>query len=215
MSFWADVASLHWPIPELAELRCGHLGWFRRFFCRLQWDGFGLADRAAAAFLDLLLAVAATPTRPEDEGKTLSGLRSLSGYAARDFWSRRGEEIPRAAYYAAFRSIITDREANLPASNALLHRTVEYAGGTLPYNDMQVRLVDQRVGGPIAGREILSPVAEGNHWQWAMEPGQVPESILPGRMLEGLPRSAVVRSHLALLHEIGLLVNPPAVAPPD
>ena len=75
----------------------------------------------------------------------------------------------------------------------------------MPWNDMQVRLVDQRFGGPVSEVEVPSPVAEGNHWQWALEDHQVPDHIMDDEMFEGFPRGALLLAHYAALAEIGLL----------
>ena len=52
---------------------------------------------------------------------------------------------------------------------------------------------------------MLSHVAEGNHWQWALNPDDINELLIPHGMLTHVPRAALWLAHVQTLHEIGLL----------
>lgn len=135
----------------------------------------------------------------------LEGVRSLGTSYAAEFWRSHGERVPRTPFYANFRAIITDPQQNLPPSNALFYRVINQLEPDDPYNDMQVRLVSQSMGGPLADYETPAPVAEGNHWQWALVPGDLPNAVLPNAMLETIPHSALLLAYYATFAEIGLL----------
>ena len=53
---------------------------------------------------------------------------------------------------------------------------------------------------------VVWPVAEGNHWQWHLEPHQLPAIAMPASMLEGIPRNELLLAHFQTLAEVGLLV---------
>lgn len=143
------------------------------------------------------------------------GLRSLSTYAAAEFWGDAAAALPEGVLALTFRSIITRPKQNLPDSNCPLFLLGRRASLERPDNDMQVRLVNQYLGGAFAETEVIEPVAEGNHWQWELNPGDVPGFIMPDEMLEGIPRAALFQAHFAALDEVGLLGDTrPGHAPP-
>jgi hypothetical protein len=135
----------------------------------------------------------------------LAGWRSLTTGGSRAFWDERGHELPTATLYTTFRSVITDVRANLPISNGALYATLAVAGGADPYNDMQVRLSNHALAGPLVDREVVMPAAEGNHWQWVMTAGQVPELLMPADMVERIPQTALAVAYVQALFEVGLL----------
>jgi hypothetical protein len=135
----------------------------------------------------------------------LAGWRSLTTGGSRTFWDERGDELPTAPLYTTFRSVITDARANLPFSNAALYATLAVAGGTDPYNDMQVRLSNHALAGPLVDREVVMPAAEGNHWQWVMTTDQVPDLLMPADMVERVPQTALAVAYVQTLFEVGLL----------
>jgi len=135
------------------------------------------------------------------------GFRSLSTYAARDFWTALGDgwSLPRDFLVVSFRSIVTHPRRNLPKSNCPLFLINRRLVDCSKDNDMQVRLVDQQLGGPFADMEVVGPVAEGNHWQWALNPGDVPPEVMPDEMLRRTPSEALFLAHYRTLDEVGLL----------
>lgn len=203
----ADAVALILPLPGLEEARCAGLGRIGRWWCRSFGApfAFGLSSLVGTAVLAL-------GGPDEDADGAAAGLRTLSTYESREFWRTKASGLPTDLLFVSFRSIITDEDQNLPASNRLFYRSVFLAGGTQPWSDMQVRLLDQRLGGPLAEREVVWPVAEGNHWQWHLEPHQLPGIAMPASMLEGIPREELLLAHLQTLAEVGLLV---AARPPD
>jgi hypothetical protein len=98
----------------------------------------------------------------------------------------------------------SDSSANLPSSNRLFHALLERAGEHRPYNDMQVRLDNQILGGPVADLEVASPVAEGNHWQWELATGAVPESTMPVDMTDRIRHRELLVGHYQTLVELGV-----------
>ncbi len=142
----------------------------------------------------------------------IAGVRSLGTTYARAFWAENGDRVPHTPLYAEFRAIITDPGANLPPSNALFYAFTNDVAPREPYNDMQVRLVSQAMGGPLADYEVVGPVAEGNHWQWALVPGDVPDAVIPSRMTETMPHTEMLLAYYSTFAEIGLLGGPPSLA---
>jgi pimeloyl-ACP methyl ester carboxylesterase len=132
-----------------------------------------------------------------------AGIRSLGTSYAAEFWKAHGTRLPRTPIYLHLRSVITDRR-NLPASNAALHTYLEQIDRSAPYNDMQVRLVSQRLGSPLNDEEVLSPVAEGNHWQWALVPDDIPSAVMPHEILRRTPQSAYLLAYYQALAEVGI-----------
>jgi hypothetical protein len=135
----------------------------------------------------------------------LAGWRSLTTFDSSDFWDAHGGQLPRNILYTAFRSTISRPERNLPPSNAPLYVILAAAGGAEPYNDMQVLLRNQTLGGPVAASEVILPVAEGNHWQWEFLPGQLDPALISAEMLERVPQLALTVSYGQLLFETGLV----------
>lgn len=133
------------------------------------------------------------------------GVRSLGTSYAREFWAHEGTRLPETPLYAGFRAIITDPSKNLPPSNIPLYEFTNAVEPREPYNDMQVRVVSQEMGGPLTAYEVLGPVAEGNHWQWALVPGDVPDTIMPAAMTENMPHSEMLLAYYATYSEIGLM----------
>jgi hypothetical protein len=142
-----------------------------------------------------------------------AGMRSLTTSYANTFWSGPAAAIPRHApdaLFFTFRSTITNTDpdperGNLPdeqvaSFNLVWDRATNPAS---PFNDMQVRLENQTLGGPVAPREVTSRVAEGNHWQWqltATETGNHMEE----EMIRRSPRNALFHAYYRALAEIGL-----------
>ncbi len=135
----------------------------------------------------------------------LPGVRSLTTIDANKFWTEMGGKLPKHVTYHSFRSVITKPFSNLPPSNALIHALLNIAGGKNPYNDMQVRLQNQSLGGPIADQEVVGRVAEGNHWQWELSPGDVPDAVMSEKMIADMPRNGLLLGHLQALAEVGIV----------
>lgn len=70
---------------------------------------------------------------------------------------------------------------------------------------MQVRLASLPLGGPIADREIVLRVADGNHWMWELTPTDVPSSLMSPEMFAGVPRNELVVAQYITLAQVGLL----------
>lgn len=136
----------------------------------------------------------------------VEGVRSLGTSYSQEFWARNAERIPRTPLYAAFRSIITKR-TNLPKSNEFLYELTRELKPRDPYNDMQVRLASQSLGGSLGLYEVLGPVAEGNHWQWALVPDDVPDALMPRSMTEPIPHSELLLAYYTTFAEAGLLTG--------
>ncbi len=197
----ADAVALLLPLPGLEVARCVGTAGISRWWCDRFGEPFAAGLSAVAGTAGLALGASAG----EADG-AVTGLRSLSTYTSREFWRTKASELPAEVLFFSFSSIITDEARNLPASNRLFYRSVFLAGGRQPWNDMQVRLVDQRLAGPLSGREVVWPVAEGNHFQWELEPHQMPAIAMPAEMFEGIPRVELLLAHVQALAEIGLLV---------
>jgi len=134
----------------------------------------------------------------------IAGVRSLGTAEAEAFWKNRGAALPRGIVYTSFRSAISDTEKNLPPSNAVFYHLLTHAGGDAPYNDMQVLLAKQSLGGPLADREVMLPVAEGNHWQWEYTEGQM-DALMPAHMTERARQRELLVAYAQSLFEAGLL----------
>ena len=135
----------------------------------------------------------------------LAGLHSLTTDAADAFWRQHGRDLPHQTLYESVRSVISKPGLNLPDSNAVFYRFLEGVDPRHPYNDMQVRLESQHLGGPLEDDEILNPVREGNHWQWVLTAQEVPEVVMPKAMTDRIPRREYFIAYYQALHEIGLL----------
>ena len=70
---------------------------------------------------------------------------------------------------------------------------------------MQVRLANQHLGNHVEASEVVSRVADGNHWRWALTPQDVGESMMPSRMFQGAPREELVVAHYEALAELGIV----------
>jgi len=215
-----DILGLLLPMPRLQKERCERFGCFRGWWCRRN-PGPWLFARAMlpAAALAMGAPIHDVDEFLESEGleggslsdfllKRVDGVRSLSTYEAVNFWSEAADTLPGDVLYLSFRSIVSDPDRNLPASNALFYQAIRRAGGRRPQNDMQVRLVNQRLGGPLSRVEVVGPVAEGNHWQWQMNPDELPEYVMPDAMFEGIPRSELLLAYYQTLNEAGILLAP-------
>ncbi len=134
----------------------------------------------------------------------IAGIRSLGTSYAQEFWDREGSRLPRTPLYAGFRAIITN-PSNLPASNAPFFAFVAGVEPKNPHNDMQVRLTSQQMGGALGDYEVLGPVAEGNHWQWALVPGNVADAMMSPKLTANMPHSEMLLAYYSTFAEIGLL----------
>jgi len=172
---------------------------------RLIATAMGVPIEDLSAFIAAEDGVAAAPNLSAFLRAHLPGVLSLTTSAAADFWRDQAPALPRHVMYLSFRSVVSDRDANLPNSNALSFDLLRNAGGTSPWNDMQVRLANQRIGGPVQDLEVVEPVAEGNHWQWELATGAVPENVMPADMTERIPHEALLVAHYQALAEVGLL----------
>lgn len=163
----------------------------------------GVPLASLEAFIEAEDGVSNAPDLRSFFERHLPGIASLSTAEANAFWSQRASELPQHALYYSFRTAISDASANLPSSNRLFHALLERAGERRPYNDMQVRLDNQILGGPVADLEVMSPVAEGNHWQWELATGAVPESTMPADMTERIPHRELLVGYYQTLVELG------------
>lgn len=137
------------------------------------------------------------------------GVDSLTSAAAAAFWAQRGSRLPTTAMYVSFRAVITDPDRNLPTSNALFAALLDRANAYRPWNDMQVRLVNQALGGPLARVEVVGRVAEGNHWQWQLAEGAVPASVMDPDMVRRTPDVDMLLAHYQALQDAGLVLAAP------
>ena len=133
------------------------------------------------------------------------GLASLTTEETARFWREHGEALSTETLYYSFRSTITDVFENLPPSWYLTYGIVAASSKEAPSNDMQVRLDHQHFGGPLTDVEVISHVAEGNHWQWELSSNDVSESMMPAAMLDHVPRDAMMLAYFQTLAEAGLL----------
>lgn len=133
---------------------------------------------------------------------------SMTVPAADAFWAEHGDDLPQTALYVTLRAFITRKKQNLPLSMVLLFKHLREAGGDHPQNDMQVLLTRQRLGGPVADIEVLSRVAEGNHYQWGLSAEDVPDVIMPDSMSDRIPRGEFFTAWYQALHEVGLVLPP-------
>ena len=165
--------------------------------------GMGVPLASLQSFIEAEDGVSAAPDLRRFFERHLPGIASLSTAEAAEFWDKRAGERPRTTLYYSFRSVISDTDANLPASNQLFHSLLERAGGDRPFNDMQVRLDNQKLGGPIADLEIIGPLAEGNHWQWELATGAVPEETMPAEMTDRIPHRELLVGYYQAVIELG------------
>jgi len=166
----------------------------------------GLPVESLAEFIAAEDSIAAAPTVQAFFSAHTPGVQSLSTEVAAEFWRDRADALPSDTLYYSFRSVISDPDENLPFSNRLFFSLLERAGESVPYNDMQVRLENQSLGGSVADLEVVGPVAEGNHWQWELATGAVPESVMPAEMTSKIPHREFMVAYFQTLTEAGLLV---------
>ncbi len=167
----------------------------------------GIPVEALGEFIAAEDSIAAAPTVKDFFAAHTPGVQSLSTEVAARFWRERADSLPRDTLYYSFRSVISDTAENLPLSNRLFFSLLERAGESVPYNDMQVRLENQRLGGSVADVEIQGPVAEGNHWQWELATGAVPETVMPAEMTSKIPHREFMVAYFQTLAEAGLLLD--------
>jgi hypothetical protein len=142
------------------------------------------------------------------------GMVSLTTAYARKFWDGDAANIPKNApdaLFYTFRSGISRTDAdpnvgNLPQAQVSLYNIIFDRGGATPWNDMQVRVVNHTLGGPVAPREVVSRVAEGNHWQWQLRPDEGLPRMEP-EMASRTPRASIFHAYFRALAEIGLVGN--------
>lgn len=130
----------------------------------------------------------------------VNGLESLTTYAAAQFWAMHGARLPSHVLFVSFRSFVR-HSFDLPRSNEFFHAWLETVDRSHPENDMQVRLSRESLGGEAADREVVLPAADGNHWQWAMNPGDIPVGIMPATMARRYPQTAAFLAIYEALHE--------------
>lgn len=135
----------------------------------------------------------------------MAGVESLTTNATNRFWAQNGVALPQDTLYFSFRSVISSPD-NLPRSNALFAAALNRVDPFLPWNDMQVRLVNQGLNGPLVNREVLGRVAEGNHWQWQLKDGAVPEILMPRAMSERTPDVAMITAHYLAMFDVGVVL---------
>jgi len=205
----ADALLAALALADAATATCADLPGFARFACqavdttdltpiadflRAGLSGFGDFDDAAGT------------TAGEFLRRRIAGLRSLGTAETAQFWRERGARLPTTTLYLSFRSYITDVDRDLPSSNAWSYVLLRAVDARAPENDMQVRLVNHALGGPLASVEVVGPAAEGNHWQWPLTSDDLSESLEPAEMAERMPHEALLLAYYQTLHEIGLLL---------
>jgi uncharacterized protein (TIGR03382 family) len=138
-------------------------------------------------------------------------MKSLTTDDAKAFFAKAS--LPNGAAYLSFRTAITDSD-NVPQDTKAFYELLRLTSLGSPGNDMFVRLANESLGTKL--NEIPMPVAEGNHWQWAMATGDLPDALLPKAMTDGIPREALLVGYYEALDEIGLLTKavPASPAPP-
>lgn len=166
----------------------------------------GLPERELSHFLAAEQSVEPVNSLHEFLVQHRGGVRSLTTSQAALFWRDQAPALPTDTLFVSYRSIVRQPKNNLPASNCLTYQLLNRVDPVDPYNDMQVRLVNQSLGGAVADREVVEPVAEGNHWQWKLAPTDLPEFIMPREMTEHLPARELFLAHYQALHDVGLLL---------
>ena len=167
--------------------------------------GMGVPFETFDQWLAAEEGVAASSTLREFLRNHLPGVESITTAAADRLWRRHGHDLPTSVLYTSFRSVVSNSKKNLPSSNILFYHLLRRAGKENPHNDMQVRLSNQSMGGPVREREVVMPVAEGNHWQWELATGALQPSLMPPEMTERIPHRELMASYAQLLFELGLL----------
>lgn len=166
-------------------------------------------EAAGNSLLSLVEQIATAQAIPLDLQNNLlghlDGVRSLTTTEALEFWADLAGSLPRHTLYTSFRAVISDERRNLPTSNRLFFRLLERAGEENPFNDMQVRLPNQSIGGPVADREVELAVAEGNHWQWELNTDDVDPNVMPADMSERTPQTSLPLAYFTTLFELGIV----------
>jgi hypothetical protein len=57
----------------------------------------------------------------------------------------------------------------------------------------------------VAASEVLSPVAEGNHWQWVLADGAVPQQLMAPHMTQRMPHRELLLSYFQALLDSGVI----------
>ena len=148
----------------------------------------------------------------------LDGISSLTTPTAAAFWASSGLSLPQHTLYMSFRSAIVDDKvsdpnSDLPASNELFYDILTGVDSKVPYNDMQVRLVNQSLNASVADREVMLPVAVGNHWLWELTPAAVPNSLMATTMFSHAHRDEMFMAFYQTLAETGILFGNPQPQP--
>ncbi len=167
----------------------------------------GIAGEDIDRFLNAEDALAPAPDLASFFGGHVPGVASLTTEGSAQFWADSGSALPTSMLYVTFAAVISDPDRNLPASNALFWHLLRRAGGSNSFNDMQVRLPNQRLGGPLRAVEVQLPVAEGNHWQWELSTKDVPAAVMPPEMVERIPHVELMVAWLQTLTELDLLTD--------
>lgn len=171
----------------------------------LEWLAEAMGGSSLDAFLAAENEISGVDSYDGFLESRMAGIRSLTTYEAREFWGQPDLQLPGTALYTSFRSIITDEDANLPESNRPLYELLRLAAPSSPYNDMQVRLENQSIGGSVADLEVVGRVAEGNHWQWEYAEGALSDAAMPSEMLSRIPHRSLIVAYFQTLAEVGLL----------
>jgi len=174
------------------------------YILELMAQGMGVPVGTVNQFIAAEDQVSNAPSLREFFLRHLPGIESLTTNTSDSFWAQRSSELPQNTLYYSFRSVISDTSANLPPSNALFHSHLGRIDSQVPYNDMQVRLKNQSLGDSVAQLEVVGPVAEGNHWQWELATGAVPEDTMPASMTDRIPHREILVGYFQTLVEFGV-----------
>jgi len=205
----ADALLAALALSDTATATCNDLPAFARLAC----TAVDITDLTAIA--DFLRAgLSAFGDFDDADGSTagellrrrIAGLRSIGTAETARFWREHGAQLPTSTLYLSFRSFISDPARDLPMSNAWSYVLLKNVDPWQPANDMQVRLVNHALGGPLASVEVVGPAAEGNHWQWELTSDDLSEQLEPVGMAERMPHEAPLLAYYQTLHEIGLVL---------
>jgi hypothetical protein len=202
----ADALLAALPIKDGPGIDCNDLPEFTREACREVERTLPIQDFIAAG-VEALGADGVPDGGVRDFLRArIAGLRSLGTAESARFWREHGAELPKTTLYLSFRSFIGDTERDLPASNAWSYLILVAVDPSATENDMQVRLVNHALGGPLADVEVVGPAAEGNHWQWPLTANDLSPLLQPPTMSERMPHEALLVAYYQTLHEAGLLL---------
>jgi MYXO-CTERM domain-containing protein len=171
----------------------------------------GKTGKEMADFIKAEDGVEATPTLVSFFNAHILGINSLTTIDAKGFFAHT--TLPENVLYTSFRTVVSDPDSNLTIEAKPFYELLKLTSLGAPGNDMFVRLAGQSLGGSLGGHEILLPVAEGNHFQWALASGDVPDVVLPAKMADKIPRDALLLGYYAALDEVGLLTKPVPASP--